>query len=621
MINHLARVKFALAFLFSLMLLVSCHSKKGVEEAPHWFTKYKFFSEENYEKCFESNIASFDVTSFEYAQQVKNFYVSRQSLPFWTREGYQQHAIDSMETLLRRSNEHGLPPEMFLHPNIKAHIDSLKAYKFKDEKSLYRELVQLELDLTHAYILYTNALRFGVTDPEVMNGGKWLYKTARADSNAVRQALAAVDTLFSFIHYAQPLDTHYVAMTREMANLLPFKDISFKEIPKTKVDSNGVDKAVKLIGQRLQITGELSKRYRCNDTLDAKVLAAINLFRANNAIPVSSCLDDETIDALNRPISYYIDKLRINLERMRWRTLPGKGPDCIAVNTADFTLRAARNGKIVTSMRICCGKTLTLKDSVKARTVDGIIQSFKSESPMLYGEIDQVILNPEWFVPETIIKDEYYAKLCKDNTALLKKEDFYVYNIRPEGRGSQVVADTINWNKINPNKIPYILIQAAGPKNSLGRIKLNFPNSEYVYLHGTPTASAFKKRNRAVSHGCVRVEKPVDLAMVVFDYNEYEEEQLEQIQIRLGEKPTTKEGRKFEKELKEYEEFYLDSLPDDEKKFYRPIRPTYVTMEKQMPVFFEYFTAFLGENGHIQYRNDVYFKEQNVLNALNALVK
>ena len=89
----------------------------------------------------------------------------------------------------------------------------------------------------------------------------------------------------------------------------------------------------------------------------------------------------------------------------------------------------------------------------------------------------------------------------------------------------------------------------------------------------------------------------------------------------MGEKPTTKEGRKFEKELKEYEEFYLDSLPDDEKKFYRPIRPTYVTMEKQMPVFFEYFTAFLGENGHIQYRNDVYYKEQNVLNALNALVK
>lgn len=620
MINPLARVKIALATFF-LLLLVSCHSKKGVEEMPHWFTKYKFFSEANYEKCFGDNIASFDVNSFEYAQQVKNFYLSHQSLPFWTRQGYQQHAIDSMVTLLRRSDEHGLAPDMFLHSKIQARIDSLKTYKFKDEQSLYHELVQLEMDLTHAYILYTNALRFGVTDPEVMNGGKWLYKTARVDSTAVRQALEATDTIFSFIHYAQPLDSHYVAMTHEMARLLPLKDSTFKEIPKVQVDSNSVNKAVQLIGRRLQMTGELSKKYRCNDTLDAKVLAAINLFRTNNAIPVSSSLDEETINALNRPMSYYIDKLRINLERARWRTLPGKGPDCIVVNTADFTLRAARNGKVVCSMRICCGKTFSLKDSVKARTVDGIIQSYKSESPMLYGQIDQVVLNPEWFVPETIIKDEYYSKLCKDNMALLKKEHFFVYKIRPEGRGAQVLADTINWKKINPNKIPYILIQSSGSHNSLGRIKFNFPNSEYVYLHGSPTKSAFNKRVRALSHGCVRVEKPVDLAMVVFDYNEYDEEQLEQIKIQLGEKPKTQKGKKFEKELKEAEDEYYKALPEDEKKFYRPIRPTYVEMENQMPVFFEYFTAFLGENGHIQYRNDVYFKEQNVLNALNAMAK
>ena len=610
-------MRFILMLFSTLLLLTACRSKKA-EEAPHWFEKYSFFSEENYVNHFASQVDSLTDAQCDYAVQVKNFYKNRQLVPLWTENGFQQTLVDSMLTLLGRSDEHGLPPTMFGYERISQRIDSLKTYKFSDEPSLYQELSALELDLTNAYLRYTNALRFGVTDPEVVNGGKWLYKWRGVDTNAVREALQATDTLFSFIRFAQPLDSHYVALTREMARLLPLKDSVFKAIPVMQLDSGGVHKAVRLIGKRLQMTGELRKNYICKDTLDNELLKAINLFRADNAIPQSNLLDEETVKALNRPICYYTDKLRVNLERARWKVLPAKGPDCIVVNIPDFSLKAARNGSIVADMRICCGKTLKLKDSVEARTVDGIIQSYKAETPMIYGEIDQVVLNPEWFVPESITKDEYYTKLCANNTSLLKKEHFYVYNRKT---GKQVVADTIDWNKINRNKIPYILIQSSGRHNSLGRIKLNFPNTEYVYLHDTPSKAAFNKRNRAVSHGCVRVENPVDLAMVVFDYNEYDEEQLEQIQIQLGEKPTTRKGKKFVEELEKAEQEYLDSIPDDEKKFYRKLRPTYVEMENKMPVYFEYYTCFLGANGRVQYRDDVYLKEQNVLIALDKATK
>ena len=603
--------------LLSTLLLAACHSKKA-EEAPHWFEKYSFFSEENYVNHFASQVDALTDEQCDFAKQVKNFYKSRQNVPLWTENGFQQTLVDSMLTLLGRSMEHGLEPAMFGYDQICQHVDALKSYQYKDEPSLYGELSALETDLTNAYLRYTNALRFGVTNPEEVNGGKWLYKWRGVDTNAVREALQATDTLFSFIHFAQPLDSHYVALMREMARLLPLKDTTFKQIPVVALDSNGVHKAVRLVGERLKLTGELSAKYRCNDTLDSRLLKAINLFRANNAIPQSNALDEETVKALNRPISYYTDKLRVNMERARWKVLPAKGPDCIVVNVPDFTLKAARNGEIVANMRICCGKTLRLKDSVTARTDQGIIQSYKAETPMIYGEIDQVVLNPEWFVPESITKDEYYKKLCANNTSILNKEHIYVYNRKT---GKQVVPDTIDWKKINRNRIPYILIQSSGRHNSLGRIKLNFPNTEYVYLHDTPSKGAFNKRNRAVSHGCVRVENPVDLAMVVFDYNEYDEEQLEQIQIQLGEKPKTRKGKKFVEELEKAEEEYLESLPDDEKKFYRKLRPTYVEMEKKMPVYFEYFTCFLGTNGMVQYRDDVYLKEQNVLNALNKAMK
>lgn len=601
-----------------LLLLAACHSKKGAEDAPHWFEKYTFFSEANYVNHLTSQINALTDKQCAFSAQVRNFYQQRQYVPLWTLEGFQPHTVDSMVTLLGNATHHGLNPDMFGYGRICQRIDSLKAYKYDNESSLYGSLAALETDLTNAYILYTNALRFGVTNPEVVNGGKWLYKWKGVDTNAVKQALQATDTLFSFIHFAQPLDSHYVAMTREMARLWPMKDTTFKQIPVVTLDSGAVHKAVRLIGQRLQLTGELSARYICNDTLGKKLLAAVNLFRSNNAIPESNAIDEETVKALNRPISYYTDKLRVNLERARWKVLPAKGPDCIVVNVPDFTLKAARNGQIVANMRICCGKTLARKDSVAARTDGGIIQSYKAETPMIYGEIDQVVLNPEWFVPESITKDEYYKKLCSNAKALLSKEHFYVYSRKT---GKQVLADTIEWKKINRNRIPYMLIQSSGRHNSLGRIKLNFPNTEYVYLHDTPSKGAFNKRNRAVSHGCVRVENPVDLAMVVFDYNEYDDEQLEQVRIQLGEPAKTRKGKEFIKKRDEEEEEYYNNLPDDEKKFYRKLRPTYVEMEKKMPVYFEYFTCFLGTNGMIQYRDDVYLKEQNVLHELKAAEK
>ena len=562
MTNRLIRV-FYILMILSTILLTACHSKKAAE-APHWFEKYTFFTEENYVNHFASQVDALTNAQCDYAAQVKNFYKNRQNVPLWTENGFQQELVDSMLTLLGRSDEHGLPSAMFGYDKICQRIDSLKEYKYSSEPSLYKQLSALEFDLTNAYVRYTNALRFGVTDPEVVNGGKWLYKWRGVDTNAVREALQATDTIFSFIHFAQPLDSHYVALTREMARLLPLKDTTWKAIPVITLDSNGVHKAVRLIGERLKLTGELAASYRCNDTLDSRLLKALNLFRANNAIPQSNALDEETVKALNRPISYYTDKLRVNLERARWKVLPAKGPDCIVANIPDFSLKAAHNGKIVANMRICSGKTLARTDSVKARTEDGIIQSYKAETPMIYGEIDQVVLNPEWYVPESITKDEYYKKLCANSKSILNKEHLYVYNRKTK---KQVDADTIEWKKINRNRIPYILIQSSGRHNSLGRIKLNFPNTEYVYLHDTPTKSAFNKRNRAVSHGCVRVEQPVDLAMVVFDYNEYDEEQLEQIQIQLGEKPKTRKGKKFVEELEKAEEEYYESIPDDEKKF------------------------------------------------------
>ena len=220
------------------------------------------------------------------------------------------------------------------------------------------------------------------------------------------------------------------------------------------------------------------------------------------------------------------------------------------------------------------------------------------------------MLNPEWNIPYTITKDEYYPKLVKNNTAVIKKEDLYIVNRKT---GKYVQADTIDWSKLRRNNLPYRLFQSSGRHNALGLIKFDFPNPESVYLHDTNNKGAFKRRVRALSHGCVRVQNPFELAAVIYELNGYDEKRQEELSIIVGNAPTTEDGEKFLEEREEKEEKYYEKLSDELKKFYRKTRPTRLKLEQTMPVYFEYYTCFVGDNGYVQYRNDLYYKDDNIL--------
>ena len=597
------------------LFLGSCNfNKKEIEETPHWFTKYFFFSQDKYYQYFKTNIKNWNSSDFLYSNQIRDFYNHNKNIPLWTVEGYQEKHINAMMSYLDNVRFHGFPEEIFFYSSISKEIEKIKSFQPKNEKELYQSLFKLEMLLTKAYVTYTSVIQYGITDPEEVNGGKWFFKYKSADSSTVIKALWASDTLAKYLYSIQPTNMHYKALQKELKKYLKIKEVGFKKIPEITVDSGKVNKAIVLVGRRLKLTGELQADYQPNDTLDEILLLAINRFRLNNSIEEKNLLDVETIRALNRDFQYYIDKLTANLERYRWKVLPQKDTSYIAVNLADFSLQLIRQQKSVLSMKVCCGETLSRKDSVKSRTVDGIILSFRNESPMLYGEIDQIVLNPQWFVPESIMKREYYSKLVKNSKAFLSKEKMFIIDIITK---QQVNPDSIKWSKINPNKIPYRLVQTSGKHNSLGIIKFNFPNSESVYLHDTPNKDAFKKQNRAITHGCVRVEKPIDLGLQIFDYNEYDEEQLEQVKINLGEEPTSEEGEKYLEEKLENEKKYYEELSEQGKAFYQALRPTYIQMKKKMPVYLEYYTCFLGKNGDVQYRKDVYFKESAILFKIN----
>lgn len=576
-----------------------------LETTLHWFSSYRDFNQKDYYNYLHKNIATLDSNDVIFFEAVQHHY-EENGEPIWTASGWQENLINSVMDIFANAEEHGIQPSFFSYNILSEKIQNIKSLEIKGAEALYDSLLHFELLLTHSYLKYAKSMVYGATDPVAVNGGKWLFQPDSISDDFAIKALQSCTNANSFLKTLVPFDSDYVAIQRELCKYLALKDTIFPTIPMIEADSGQVACNVHLIGERLQMTGEFPENYVASDTLESELMTAINLFRENHALPRSKHLDEETIRELNRQPIYYINKLSANLERYRWRATRNKGNSFIAVNTADFTLQV-HHGDSIVRMRVCCGKSLPPKDT---SLVNGVLQSQETESPMLRSEINYIVLNPIWSIPASILKDEYYYKFLKSNTAVVNKEHLHIIDLRTK---REVAPESIDWKKVHRNNIPYHVFQESGSFNALGLVKFNFPNTESVYLHDTNNKGAFKRRIRTLSHGCIRVEKPIELATQLLIINGYDSTHMEQVMITLGFEPSTEEGEEYLEKMQEKEEEYFSNLKPEDTVFYRPLRPTTLTLKQKMPIYIEYYTCFLGENGHVQYRPDCYRKENNIL--------
>ena len=602
------RLRLIIVLSFALSLLTGCHSKEHVQPQPHWFKHYQHFKEKDYVQFIEGQINN-ETDTLLMPVLVRDFYRNRNFHPFWTQKGLQETMTDSLIARLANAySTHGIPGEYFHRDSIQQAINQLKEHNVPDNDALYTHLYRIERMLTDQYLRYACALEYGAVNPKKVHGNKWYYETFTPDFTFLQNALDSIAVFSKFITSHAPDFPEYQALQKEMQHWSAISDTVVKRIPDFRVRKDGQSANIATLCERLN---QLGFNVKNSNTLDDNVLAAINSFRLQNGIPESDSLDTETIEKLNRPIQYYMDALSANMERLRWKKLHQKSDDTIfiAVNIPDYTLCVVQQDKVVMRNRICCGKTQNPKN-IPARHKGGIITPYKAETPLLYSQIRTLVLNPEWNIPYDIIKDEYYHKLVKSNTAVVKREHLY---IRDSRNGKYVVPDSINWSKVNRSNIPYRLHQTSGRYNALGLYKFVFANSESVYLHDTNNKGAFKRRKRALSHGCVRVQNPDSVAEWIYTVNRFDTNYTEQLHIISGAEPTTEKGEEFLEKLHEKDSIYYEKLSDWDKQFYRKLRPTSVSLRKPIPLFIEYYTCFVGPDGTVQYREDVYYKDGNIL--------
>ena len=311
---------------------------------------------------------------------------------------------------------------------------------------------------------------------------------------------------------------------------------------------------------RLVVEGDLASDSGSPE-FDETLEAAVERFQARHNLEADGIVGKATLAELNVPVAVRIDQLRATLERSRWvnQEVEESG-DFVIVNIADFRLALVRGGQIDWRTRVVVGKPY-------------------HRTPVFKGTMRYLVLNPTWTVPYSISTKELLPKIQRD-PGYLASRNFDV--LTRDGR--KIDPSKVDWKSLSRRSFPYTLRQGPGPGNALGRVKFMFPNEHAVYLHDTPARALFDKAERSFSHGCVRVNDPLELARRVLDDPERWSRAQIDAQIESGE--------------------LLN-----------------VTLAEPLPVFILYWTAHADPDGTVRFARDIYERDGKLLEALDGPVR
>jgi murein L,D-transpeptidase YcbB/YkuD len=299
-----------------------------------------------------------------------------------------------------------------------------------------------------------------------------------------------------------------------------------------------------------------------------------------------------------------ITSILVNMERQRWK-LPALGDEYVEVNIPDFSLTWFNKKDTLSHMNVCVGGkregnyAAKIQQYLKTKNLDD--KPKNHETPILYSKFNAIQVNPVWNIPVSIARSEIYY--------MARKNPYYLSNsnIRVYLKGKEIMnPDTIQWNKYSREKLPFQFKQGSGEGNALGKFKFIFDNNSSVYLHDTPNKSAFKYSNRAISHGCVRVERPLEFAQnLVKDKGEFD---LLRMEVNLPPLDTTRMERYKRKLAKRADTMNTFQL-----------KPSWFGVKKQVPIVINYLTAW-AQNGELQFRPDVYQLDETLYDAMRKFM-
>jgi murein L,D-transpeptidase YcbB/YkuD len=482
------------------------------------------------------------------ARDVRTFYQRRQNQPAWFANGRPRAEAGQLIDFVAGLDAEALDSADYRPHELRRALDAASS----GEPGARPE--EVEVGLTWAALLAAADLRYGRVPPQLVEE-RWHVEREPIDLPAVLERALADDKLVETMGSLDPQHPQFAGLLQALARYRQIAhDGGWPRVPMgpvLRVGQKGDSGRLLALAERLRAEGFLdavppelaSAPAGSKVPYTVELAEGVRRFQATRTLDADGSLGPDTQAELDAPLARRLRQIELNLERWRW--VPDDfGERAVMVNLPGYRLDVVEGGRSVMAMRVVVGE-------------EGW------ETPVFHDRIRYLVINPYWNVPKNLFQQDVMPAIERDPNYLAEHG---LEVVDGERDNSPVVSPSRVW-EVGTNGLR--LRARPGEENPLGRVKFMFPNKYDIYLHDTPAAALFEDADRSASHGCIRLERPLDLA----DYLVRDDPKWNAGKIRAA----------------------IASGETQE-----------VPLAKPVPVYLLYFTAAYQDDGHVAFFEDIY---------------
>jgi murein L,D-transpeptidase YcbB/YkuD len=471
------------------------------------------------------------------------FYERRGFEPAWSSQGrFEPRARELLRTISAIHTE-GLRPDDY-------HLAALNS-RLTGGAHTPERVAETDLLLSDAFLILAAHLVSGRVDPATFDP-EWIAVRREVDVVARLECVVGGEGLADAVEELRPRHDGYDRLLEALARYRRIAaDGGWPRLgPGPSIEPGASSPEVAVLRRRLERTGDVADGPQGTlELYDDALVEAVVRFQRRHGLDDDGVVGSKTREALDVDVAQRVRTIELNLERWRW--LPQDlGSRYLLVNVPQFQLWIVEEGREALRMRVIVGRTVR-------------------KTPVFSDTMRYLVFSPSWEVPPTILRQDKLPALRKDPSYAIQ-QNMQVFR-STDGVWAEVDPLSVDWAKATPATIR--LRQKPGPSNALGRVKFMFPNAFNVYLHDTPSRELFARSQRDFSSGCIRVERPAELAHYL-----------------LREDPAW--------------------TPEAIREAMESGQERSVTLPRPLRVHIQYWTAWADGDGTVEFRRDLYGRDR-----------
>ena len=496
------------------------------------------------------------------AAKVAEFYRANRVQTKWLTDVEPTTLFYSLISNLSNAEAYGLNSEDYSSDILENAVQAVYQTSTPDPK----EIMALDIRISEMFFLFTTHLSEGKIRNAGYSNYLWLREENTKTVQDVTLLLAARDQkdLVEVVDQVQPSNEQYKRLQTALEHYRNLERYAVDMLPQIyltgTIEPLTHNKVIPLVRRRLSQV-DLNVYPLMLDTTtgiwdsllyDKGLVQGIVAFQIRHGLEPDGVIGPKTITFLNQNLKDRVGAIAVNMDRIRWTPEVEMNSEYILVNVPEYKLYIYDKSKEVFEMRV-------------------IVGALDNPTPIFNDRINHIVFSPTWTVPVSIIKNEIIPRL-KSNPEYYNERNYVFYK-----KGEQIDPSTETWGTTEPHE--YRIVQQSGGDNSLGRVKFGMNNAMRIYLHDTPSQRLFAKDFRALSHGCIRLDEPAKFAEYLLKDN------------------SGWDGEKINKQM------FGD-------------KASTIMLKKNYPVNIQYCTAWVSEDGNVNFREDIYGHDRMQLQQL-----